>query len=208
MLSKCIYMFSLKWWRILNILVQWDLNHCSLVMPYGDIDFSQHWLRNGLLPDGTKSLHVPMLTNHQIISGCLWHSPEGNFSGNAQDIYPWYEFEKYWFQVTAASPLGLCVKYDMTYNRLHPRFMQSIGGFCEHVIKRGICHHVLSWITINTDTCVLISLLILLQWIITKKKMTWQIFFEQILLSVILGSYKTTLAIFNSSRPTDAHMHQ
>ena len=26
-----------------------------------------------------------------------WHSPDGNFSGNAQEIYPWYKFENYWF---------------------------------------------------------------------------------------------------------------
>ena len=31
------------------------------------------------------------------ISEVLWHSPEGNFTGNAQDIYLWYEFEiTYW----------------------------------------------------------------------------------------------------------------
>ena len=26
----------------------------------------------------------------RIISEVLWHSPESNFTGNAQDIYPWY----------------------------------------------------------------------------------------------------------------------
>ena len=28
-----------------------------------------------------------------IISDVLWHSPEGNFAENAQDIYPCYEFD-------------------------------------------------------------------------------------------------------------------
>ena len=28
-----------------------------------------------------------------IISEVLWHSPEGNFTGNAPDIYNWYDFE-------------------------------------------------------------------------------------------------------------------
>ena len=33
--------------------------------------------------------------------------PDGNFTRNAQDIYPWYEFEKfYWFKITAAYPKG------------------------------------------------------------------------------------------------------
>ena len=27
------------------------------------------------------------------ISEVLWHSPEGNFIGNAQYLYPWYEFK-------------------------------------------------------------------------------------------------------------------
>ena len=30
-----------------------------------------------------------------IISEVLWHSPESNFTGNAEVIYPWYEFEKW-----------------------------------------------------------------------------------------------------------------
>ena len=30
-----------------------------------------------------------------IISEVLWHCPEGNFTGSAQDIYPCYEFENY-----------------------------------------------------------------------------------------------------------------
>ena len=28
-----------------------------------------------------------------LVKGALWHSHEGNFTGNGQDIYPWYEFE-------------------------------------------------------------------------------------------------------------------
>ena len=37
---------------------------------------------NGLLPDGTKPLPEPMFTTPE------WgHSPEGNFTGNAQYIY-------------------------------------------------------------------------------------------------------------------------
>ena len=28
-----------------------------------------------------------------IISKVLWQSPESNFTGNVQDIYPWYKFE-------------------------------------------------------------------------------------------------------------------
>ena len=44
---------------------QWTiLTDCGLVMSYGDIDLGQHW-GNGLLPNGTKSLPEPMLTDHQ-----------------------------------------------------------------------------------------------------------------------------------------------
>ena len=39
-----------------------------------------------------------------IISEVLWHSPVGNFTGNAQDMYAWYEFENLnYCQITVAS---------------------------------------------------------------------------------------------------------
>ena len=41
---------------------------------------------DGLLPDGTLALPEPII----IISKLLWHSPEGNFRGNAQHIFPRY----------------------------------------------------------------------------------------------------------------------
>ena len=55
---------------------------------------------NGLLPDGTKPLPDPMLTIHQL--GLVAFM----FLWNAQDIYPWYEFENYLFEITAVSPRG------------------------------------------------------------------------------------------------------
>ena len=59
-------------------------------------------------------------TNHYLdqcwltISEVLWHSPESNFKRNAQDIYPWYELENYWFRIT--------VKYyrDQWVKHRHP----------------------------------------------------------------------------------------
>ena len=44
--------------------------------------------------DGTKPLPEPMLTNPQWGRG---HSSEGNFTLNAQDIYPWHELKINWF---------------------------------------------------------------------------------------------------------------
>ena len=41
-----------------------------------------------------------------IIREVLWNSPEGNFVGNAEDIYPWYKLANYWFDITATSPRG------------------------------------------------------------------------------------------------------
>ena len=41
------------------------LTRWGLVTPYGDRDLGQHWLSNGLLPDGTKPLPEPMLTDYQ-----------------------------------------------------------------------------------------------------------------------------------------------
>ena len=40
-----INMMICQWWCILT--------YCNLVKPYDDLDLDQHWLDNGLLPDGT-----------------------------------------------------------------------------------------------------------------------------------------------------------
>ena len=44
-----------------------ELTHCGLVASYGDRSLGQHYSGsgNGLLPDGTKPLPEPMLTNDQ-----------------------------------------------------------------------------------------------------------------------------------------------
>ena len=56
---------------------------------------------NGLMPDGNKPLPEPML--ELMISEVLWYSFQGIFIGNAQEIYPWYEFKNYLFKMTAPS---------------------------------------------------------------------------------------------------------
>ena len=58
--------------------------------PYGVIELVYISSGNGSLPDGTKELPVPMLTNNQW-SVILRHSREGNFTGKAQNMSPWYE---------------------------------------------------------------------------------------------------------------------
>ena len=77
--------YRLKW----NVALFWDwfirgifqllskLTHCGLVTPYGDRDLGQHWYRYSLLPDGTKPLPEPILTQYQ------WHSSQCNFTENA-----------------------------------------------------------------------------------------------------------------------------
>ena len=43
---------------------------------------------DSLLPNGTKQkLPELMLTNWLIAREVLWHLPEGNFTGNAHNIY-------------------------------------------------------------------------------------------------------------------------
>ena len=49
-----------------------------------------------------------------IISGILWHSFDGNFTGNAPDIYPWYGFQN-WFKITVQSPRGQWVNEPLTH---------------------------------------------------------------------------------------------
>ena len=54
------------WRKITTIYWEWTdvlLTHCSLLIPYGNIDICLGW-GNGLLSDGTKPLPKPMLTYH------------------------------------------------------------------------------------------------------------------------------------------------
>ena len=46
-----------------------------------------------------------------IIREVVWHSHESNFTGNVQDIYPWYEFEYHQFKNTATSPRDQWVNF-------------------------------------------------------------------------------------------------
>ena len=63
-----------------------DLTHCDLVMPYDDIALGQLCL--------TAPSH-PLKQGWIIVNKVLWHSFEGNFTRNAQDICLSYEFEKW-----------------------------------------------------------------------------------------------------------------
>ena len=45
-----------------------------------------------VMADGTKTSLEPTLINHQRYQ-VLWHLPEGNSTGIAQDIYPWCELK-------------------------------------------------------------------------------------------------------------------
>ena len=46
------------------------------------------------------------LINNEV----LWHLHEGNFTGNAQEIDPWLEFQNYQFKITATFLRGQWVK--------------------------------------------------------------------------------------------------
>ena len=62
--------------------------NCGIVMTYSDIDLGQHCL--------TAPSHY-MTQFWLIISGVVWHSPEGNSTENAGNICLWYELENDWF---------------------------------------------------------------------------------------------------------------
>ena len=52
-----------KYCRHISQAPKGTITHCGLVKPYGIIELGQHWLSNGLLPDGTKPSPAPMLTS-------------------------------------------------------------------------------------------------------------------------------------------------
>ena len=64
-----------------------ELTHCGLLKPCCYIDLGQHWFKEWL-----GAINKPFLEPVEpevgfIISEVLWHLPQGNFTGNAQDVY-------------------------------------------------------------------------------------------------------------------------
>ena len=64
-LRKCIWKCCLQMSAIFETSIC-PLTYCDLVMPYAPQIWVKIGLGNGLLPDGTKPLPKPILTNHQI----------------------------------------------------------------------------------------------------------------------------------------------
>ena len=95
---------------VLVILSQ-TLTHCGLVMPYGDKDLGQHWLRQGPVAWWHQAI---TWINVDIIKGVLWHSPESNFTRGVDDINLWRLFKDYTFEIMTTSPRGQWVNFIET----------------------------------------------------------------------------------------------
>ena len=69
-----------------------------------------------------------------IISEISWHSPGGTCRGNMEDIYPWYDFEKYQFKIAATFPRGQWVnslaprKFEWNFKSLIFQIISVIDG--------------------------------------------------------------------------------
>ena len=69
---------ALNHYQQAHVALNWaliNLTYCGLVMPYGDIDLGQHWLRQWLVAWCTKPLPKPILIYH--ITEVQWHSSGG-----------------------------------------------------------------------------------------------------------------------------------
>ena len=96
------------------------LTHWGLVIISDAIVFHKTW--STLTQVMACCLTAPShYLNHcwLIISKVFWHSPEGNFTRNAQGIYHWYELGNYLSKVSATSPRGHWVKSHSVKHR-HP----------------------------------------------------------------------------------------
>ena len=82
-----------------------------------------------------------------IISEVFWHSPEGNFRGNIEDIYPWYKFENYYFDITATSPIGRWVKLLQVHFQTYQLSVRTYHGWPVLTIVWVAPHSVLRFQT-------------------------------------------------------------
>ena len=84
-------------WKIWNWYGNYYANNadqqCGLVMPYGDKRYGLTVAQAMAYCQTSQSHYLSQCW--LIISEVLWHSPEGNFRGNAHDICPWYKFQNY-----------------------------------------------------------------------------------------------------------------
>ena len=71
-------------------------------------------------------LPEPML----IINGVLWHTSEGNFTGNAEDIYPWYEYENDQFTSTLEPPRGQWIDTQHIYSWTDVVYHKATRSYC------------------------------------------------------------------------------
>ena len=69
-----------------------DLTHCGLVTPHSNINRG-----STLAVVMACCLMAPShyLNQFWLINNEVMHSPEGNWRGNAQNAYPWFEFKNY-----------------------------------------------------------------------------------------------------------------
>ena len=83
------------------------LTHCGLAVSYDDIDLSQHEIMYTVM---SSCLVAP---NHYLIQSCLYSFKWGLvsftwrlFTEKSENIYPWCDFENYYFKIIAASSNG------------------------------------------------------------------------------------------------------
>ena len=111
MCGICIYQFLriyAKFIEYYNNCHNLTLRNDGLVAPYGDWHISGSTLAQVVAWCRQAPSHY--LNQCWLISEVIWHSPEGDFAGNAQDIYLWYKFGNDWFKITAASAKEQWVK--------------------------------------------------------------------------------------------------
>ena len=91
----------------MKISWKWQHFHFSVPVRMSLLHLNSFWPSDGIWQHKSRSTLVQAMAccltapNHNlnqcwlIISQVLWHLPEDNFTGNAQYIHPWFEFENY-----------------------------------------------------------------------------------------------------------------
>ena len=116
---------NLLWAELIKLLLSWNPDSLHST----DDKFKKLWQNISLWPSDAIWWHRSGSTLAQVMACCLkapshylnqcwfiitdvfWHSHEGNFTRNAQDIYRSYEFENYEFKIAVASPRGQWVNF-------------------------------------------------------------------------------------------------
>ena len=122
MMPQCQWSNPEEYRNINHMNIQ-TLTQCGFMMPNGEIDLGQHWLRKWLVAWWHQIITLINVDFSLYISQFQWHSSEGNFTVSVQANVLHNEFENYVFKINVTFPNG---QYLFDHSKMKQNTILSI----------------------------------------------------------------------------------